>query len=421
MAPQLARAAATAREMLIDRAAAQWQVDRATLTARDGRIVVAADERASPIGELTQGTEARRRVAADAGCHAGAQWALRGTAGSQSRRPRLRHRPHGYTPDLVRPGMLLWLRRAAARATARRSRRSTTARRARSPASRSFATANSSASSRRPSGRRAAPRQALEARVDARRPAQPSSRRCTSTSSERRRPGRRPRRRRRAHAATSPARTSAARVVRRELSHSLHRARAARAARGGRRMDRRKAHRLDRHAAAVRRARRSSRARFRFAEDRVRVIVPDTGSGYGGKHTGEHAVEAARLAQGRRAAGEAGLDAARRSSPGATSGRPASSTSRPPSTRPGSSRRGSSTTGTPAIPASRRRTTMPNQRDRLSSRPIRRFGRAPTAGSRRPPITTRARCTWTRSRARSAWTRWSSGCGISRTSGCARC
>ena len=31
--------------------------------------------------------------------------------------------------------------------------------------------------------------------------------------------------------------------------------------------------------------------------DRVRVIVPDTGSGYGGKHTGEAAVEAARLAK----------------------------------------------------------------------------------------------------------------------------
>src|SRR5204863_1907518 len=32
--------------------------------------------------------------------------------------------------------------------------------------------------------------------------------------------------------------------------------------------------------------------------ERVRVIVPDTGSGYGGKHTGEVAVEAARLARG---------------------------------------------------------------------------------------------------------------------------
>jgi isoquinoline 1-oxidoreductase len=32
-------------------------------------------------------------------------------------------------------------------------------------------------------------------------------------------------------------------------------------------------------------------------EERIRVIVPDTGSGYGGKHTGEAAVEAARLSR----------------------------------------------------------------------------------------------------------------------------
>jgi isoquinoline 1-oxidoreductase subunit beta len=37
---------------------------------------------------------------------------------------------------------------------------------------------------------------------------------------------------------------------------------------------------------------------FRVAEDKVRVIVPDTGGAFGGKHTGETAVEAARLAQG---------------------------------------------------------------------------------------------------------------------------
>ena len=36
---------------------------------------------------------------------------------------------------------------------------------------------------------------------------------------------------------------------------------------------------------------------FRIPEEKVRVIVPDTGSGYGGKHTGECAVEAARLAR----------------------------------------------------------------------------------------------------------------------------
>ena len=40
---------------------------------------------------------------------------------------------------------------------------------------------------------------------------------------------------------------------------------------------------------------------FHLPEDKIRVIVPDTGSGYGGKHTGECAIEAARLA---RAAGK---------------------------------------------------------------------------------------------------------------------
>jgi len=38
-------------------------------------------------------------------------------------------------------------------------------------------------------------------------------------------------------------------------------------------------------------------AAFRMPEDHVRVLMPDTGSGYGGKHTGETAIEAARLAR----------------------------------------------------------------------------------------------------------------------------
>ena len=36
---------------------------------------------------------------------------------------------------------------------------------------------------------------------------------------------------------------------------------------------------------------------FRIPEDQVRVLMPDTGSAYGGKHTGETAIEAARLAR----------------------------------------------------------------------------------------------------------------------------
>src|SRR5436190_6336745 len=36
---------------------------------------------------------------------------------------------------------------------------------------------------------------------------------------------------------------------------------------------------------------------YNLAYDKVRVIVPDTGSGYGGKHTVDTAVEAARLSK----------------------------------------------------------------------------------------------------------------------------
>ena len=37
---------------------------------------------------------------------------------------------------------------------------------------------------------------------------------------------------------------------------------------------------------------------FHIPEEKIRVLTPDTGSGYGGKHTGECAIEAARLARG---------------------------------------------------------------------------------------------------------------------------
>ena len=39
---------------------------------------------------------------------------------------------------------------------------------------------------------------------------------------------------------------------------------------------------------------------FRMPEEKVRVLMPDTGSAYGGKHTGECAIEAARLARAAR-------------------------------------------------------------------------------------------------------------------------
>ena len=63
-------------------------------------------------------------------------------------------------------------------------------------------------------------------------------------------------------------------------------------------MEWRQAHRLDWNAALVPFGVRDELAEmFRIPVTKVRVIMPDMGSGYGGKHTGECAVEAARLAK----------------------------------------------------------------------------------------------------------------------------
>jgi nicotinate dehydrogenase subunit B len=105
MAPQLARAAAAAREMLIDQAATQWQADRATLSARDGRIVN-GQGRSIGFGELTKGQKLTGSVAADLAVATPAQWALRGTAPKKVDGHDFVTGHQHYTPDVVRPGML---------------------------------------------------------------------------------------------------------------------------------------------------------------------------------------------------------------------------------------------------------------------------------------------------------------------------
>ena len=62
-------------------------------------------------------------------------------------------------------------------------------------------------------------------------------------------------------------------------------------------------------------------AAFDLPQDEVRVMVPDFGCGFGGKHTGEAAIEAARLARAANCPGGRCSGPARKSSPGHTSDR----------------------------------------------------------------------------------------------------
>ena len=105
MSRQLARAAATAREMLIDRAAATWQADRARLTARDGRIV-ALDGRSLAYGELTAGQQLTGVVATEPAVTPVDRWQQRGKPLKKVNGRAFVTGAHAFVPDIVRPGML---------------------------------------------------------------------------------------------------------------------------------------------------------------------------------------------------------------------------------------------------------------------------------------------------------------------------
>src|SRR5579862_2865480 len=100
-APQIRRAAATAREALLDLAAEKWNVDRAKLAIADGRITRADGAESIGFGELTKGQKLTKTIARDVAvarplCQSAPKVAARDIVTGQ----------HKYTPDLTRPGML---------------------------------------------------------------------------------------------------------------------------------------------------------------------------------------------------------------------------------------------------------------------------------------------------------------------------
>jgi len=108
MAPVLARAAATAREMLIDLAAAKWSVDRATLEARVGAVVEkSAHGRSATFGELTRGQNLTGRVSQSAPELPRDKWVIRGQALHKVNARDIVTGRHEFTPDVVRPGLLI--------------------------------------------------------------------------------------------------------------------------------------------------------------------------------------------------------------------------------------------------------------------------------------------------------------------------
>jgi isoquinoline 1-oxidoreductase len=107
MGLQLRRVGASARELLIGLAAEKWNVDRARLVAEHGRVVDPQSKRSLGYGELTAGRKLTETIRDDVAPRPATQWTIAGTS-----LPRLGARDivtgkHQYTSDMRLPGMLV--------------------------------------------------------------------------------------------------------------------------------------------------------------------------------------------------------------------------------------------------------------------------------------------------------------------------
>jgi len=104
MAPQLRKVAVAARETLIDLAAEQWKVDRSSITVAAGRV--ASNGHSATFGELTHGRELTKTVDG-ATLTPADKWTISGTSVPKTTARDIVTGAHRYTTDIVRPNLLL--------------------------------------------------------------------------------------------------------------------------------------------------------------------------------------------------------------------------------------------------------------------------------------------------------------------------
>lgn len=106
MAPQLRRAAAAAREQLLDLAAAQWQCERTALTVSDGFVHHPATGRSLGYGPLCKGQKFTQTIPAHTATTPPERWKIAGTSVPKVEGRDFITGRHRYTSDEKREGML---------------------------------------------------------------------------------------------------------------------------------------------------------------------------------------------------------------------------------------------------------------------------------------------------------------------------
>ena len=106
MGPQLRTMAAAARETLIEMAADRWHIDRAALTCDDCKIVDPKTSRTISYGELTRGEKLVKTVTGEEHLTPAAQWKVAGTSLPKAEGRDFVTGKHKFPSDITRPGML---------------------------------------------------------------------------------------------------------------------------------------------------------------------------------------------------------------------------------------------------------------------------------------------------------------------------
>jgi isoquinoline 1-oxidoreductase len=297
MVPQLRRAAAAARGLLLDLAAKQWGVDRGSLETNGGKIKHAGTGREIGFGELTRGRKLIETIGEGTAIKPPTEWRVAGRSVPKVDGRAFVTGQHRYTSDLERPGMLrgkvlrppsfgsrlasLDASRAEAIAGVRVVRdgdfvgvvapNEFLASRGLAALNPTWTTPDKPATSDRELA------EFLKSHTEQR--SQGNGSRSASANGSVK-----------DELAASHATVEAVYTIA-YIAHAPLEPRAALAEWEGDRL-------TDWTGTQRPFGARSELAQaFHLSEDRVRVLVPDTGSGYGGKHTNEAAVEAARLAR----------------------------------------------------------------------------------------------------------------------------
>jgi isoquinoline 1-oxidoreductase len=104
--PQIRRVGVAARELLLDLAADQLKVDRATLTIENGNITHAASNKKLSYGDLTKGQKLTKEVSGSIAVTPTDKWQVLGTSTPKATARAIVTGQHGFASDIQLDGML---------------------------------------------------------------------------------------------------------------------------------------------------------------------------------------------------------------------------------------------------------------------------------------------------------------------------